>query len=94
MFGIKTVGVLSSKGLIPLKNTDDITDHDHWWLHKLTSAFSGIREWRLLLKQIVGSNTIRQNYYAPQVRPNLGSNSQPPDHDSTIHIIKMPAPTT
>ena len=27
-----------------------------------------------------------QKYYAPQVRPTRGSNSWPPDHDSTFHV--------
>ena len=35
-----------------------------------------------------------QKYYAPQVRPDWGSNSWPPDHDSTFHITEMPALTT
>ena len=26
-----------------------------------------------------------QKYYAPQVRPDRGLNSWPPDHDSTLH---------
>ena len=29
-------------------------------------------------------------YYAPQVRPNLASNSWPPDHDSTFHVTEAP----
>ena len=29
---------------------------------------------------------LRQKYHAPQVRPDLGSNSWPPDHDSTVHV--------
>ena len=33
-------------------------------------------------------------YYAPQVRPDRGSKSWPPDHDSTFHVTKPPAPTT
>ena len=35
-----------------------------------------------------------QKYYAPQVRPDRGSNSWPPDHDSTFHVTEMPALTT
>ena len=35
-----------------------------------------------------------QKYYAPQVRPSRGSNSWPPDHDSTSHVTKTPALTT
>ena len=27
-----------------------------------------------------------QKYYAPQVWPNRGSNSWPPDHDSIFHV--------
>ena len=33
-------------------------------------------------------------YQAPQVRPDRGSNSWPPDHDSTFHVTEMPALTT
>ena len=29
-----------------------------------------------------------QKYYAPQVRPDRGSNSRPPDHDSTLHVTE------
>ena len=32
---------------------------------------------------------LRQKYYASQVRPNRGSNSWPPDHDSTFHVTDM-----
>ena len=35
-----------------------------------------------------------QKYYAPQVWPDQGSNSWPPDHDSTFHVTEMPALTT
>ena len=35
-----------------------------------------------------------QKYKAPQVRPDRGSNSQPPDHDSTLHVTETPALTT
>ena len=35
-----------------------------------------------------------QKYYAPQVRPEWGSNSWPPDHDSTFHATATPALTT
>ena len=35
-----------------------------------------------------------QKYYAPQVRPNWGSKSLPPDHDSTFHVTETPALTT
>ena len=35
-----------------------------------------------------------QKYYAPQVRPDLGSNSWSPDYDSTLHVTEMPALTT
>ena len=35
-----------------------------------------------------------QKYQAPQVRPDWGSNSWPPDHDSTFHVTEMPALTT
>ena len=37
---------------------------------------------------------LEQKYYAPQVRPNRGSNSWPPDHDSTFHVTETPALTT
>ena len=33
-------------------------------------------------------------YQAPQVRPNRGSNSWPPDHDCTFHVTEMAALTT
>ena len=32
--------------------------------------------------------------YTPQVRPDQGSNSWPPDHDSTFHVTETPALTT
>ena len=35
-----------------------------------------------------------QKYQAPQVRPDRGSNSWPPDHDSTFQVTEMPALTT
>ena len=37
---------------------------------------------------------LEQKYHAPQVRPEGGSNSWPPDHDNTFHVTDMPAPTT
>ena len=33
-------------------------------------------------------------YYAPQVRPDQGSNSWPPDHDSIFNVTETPALTT
>ena len=36
----------------------------------------------------------KQKYYAPQVRPDRGSNSRPPDHDSTLHVTETPSLTT
>ena len=33
-------------------------------------------------------------YHAPKVRPNWGSNSWPPDHNSTVHVTETPAVTT
>ena len=35
-----------------------------------------------------------QKYQATQIRPDLGSNSWPPDCDSTFHVIETPALTT
>ena len=35
-----------------------------------------------------------QKYHAPQVRPDRGSNSQPPDHDNTYHVTETLALTT
>ena len=35
-----------------------------------------------------------QKYYAPQVRPDRGSNLLPPDHDSTLHVTETPSLTT
>ena len=32
-----------------------------------------------------------QKYCAPQVQPNRGSNSWPPDHDNTFHVTETPA---
>ena len=37
---------------------------------------------------------LRAENYALQVRPNWGSNSWPPDHDSTFHVTETPALTT
>ena len=31
---------------------------------------------------------LRQKYYSPQVRPDRGLNSWPPDHDSTFHVTE------
>ena len=53
---------------------------------------------RLKIYLIKGKNEIyfwikydlRQKYYAPQVRPDRGLNSLPPDHDSTFHVIETP----
>ena len=35
-----------------------------------------------------------QKYYAPQVQPDQGSNSWPPDHDSSFHVTETSALTT
>ena len=35
-----------------------------------------------------------KEYYAPQVWPDRGLNSWPPDHDSTFHVTETPALTT
>ena len=35
-----------------------------------------------------------QKNYVPQVRPDKGSTSCPPDHDSTFHVTETPALTT
>ena len=35
-----------------------------------------------------------QKHYAPQGRPDRGSNPWPPDHDSTFHVTETPALTT
>ena len=35
-----------------------------------------------------------QKYYAPQVRPDRGSHSWPPDDDSTFHVTETPVLTT
>ena len=37
---------------------------------------------------------LEQKYYAPQVRPEQGLNSQPPDHEGSLHVTKTPALTT
>ena len=37
---------------------------------------------------------LEQKCHAPQVRPDRGSNSWPPDHDSTFHVTETPALTT
>ena len=37
---------------------------------------------------------LAQKYYAHKVWPNRGSNSWPPDHDSTSHVTEMTALTT
>ena len=41
-----------------------------------------------------GQKYLGQKYYAPQVRPDWGSNLWPPDHDSIFHVSEMPALTT
>ena len=45
--------------------------------------------WTFFFKYNLG-----QKYYAPQVQPDRGSNSWPPDHDSTVHVTEIPALTT
>ena len=35
-----------------------------------------------------------QKYHAPQVRPDWGSDSSPPDHDGAFHVTETPALTT
>ena len=40
------------------------------------------------------NHNLGQKYYTPQVQPDWGSNSWPPDHDSTHHVTKTPALTT
>ena len=35
-----------------------------------------------------------QKYHAPHVWPDQGSNSWPPDHDSTVHVTETPTLTT
>ena len=36
---------------------------------------------------------LKQKYYTPQFQPDMGSNSWPPDHDSTFHVTETPALT-
>ena len=54
-------------------------------------AFRCTGNWYFWFKHDLG-----QMGYAPQVRPNWGSNSWPPDHDSTLnfHVTETPALTT
>ena len=55
----------------------------------LTQLFDAVREMYLLhlwLKYDLG-----QKYHAPQVRPDRGSNSRPPGHDSTFHVTETPS---
>ena len=37
---------------------------------------------------------LEQKYFAPQIRPDQGSNSWSPDHDTIYNIMEMPASTT
>ena len=52
-----------------------------------------VQEWNHLSVSIgiFGSNDLGQKYQAPQVRADRGSNSRPPDHDSTFHVTETPA---
>ena len=56
-------------------------------MHRLSDWCTG--NWYFWLKYDFG-----QKYYTPQVQPDWGSNSWPPDHDSTFHVTETPALTT
>ena len=45
----------------------------------------------MLLLYFYSSTRLGQKYQAPQVRPYRGSNSWPPDHNSTFHATEMSA---
>ena len=53
------------------------------------SKFSGKHYSYLWFKYDLG-----QKYHVPEVQPDRGSNSQPPDHDSTLHVTETPPLTT
>ena len=57
----------------------------NWWI---VTASPPIVKRRFWLKFDLG-----QKYYAPQVRPDRGSNSWPQDHHSTVHVTETPALT-
>ena len=50
-------------------------------------SFNVIRR-KFIIYMFGSCTTLGQKYYAPQVRPNWGSNSWPPDHDSTFHVTE------
>ena len=50
--------------------------------------------WTLFVLYFLFKYDLGQKYHAPQVRPDRGSNSWSPDHDSTVHVTETPALTT
>ena len=59
---------------------------------RITRKFSA-RE-LLVFYSILIKYDLGKKYYALQVRPDQGSNSWPPDYDSTFHVTETPALTT
>ena len=62
----------------------------NWYQHTAKGWLTKINCWGIFLFKY----NLEQKYYAPQVWPNWGSNSWPPDHDSAFQITKMPPLTT
>ena len=68
----------------------------NWWWYNcsflvyLSYIHTRPFEWYILMIKY----DLGQKYYAPQDRPDQGSNSWPPDHDSTFHVTETPALTT
>ena len=91
----------NSKSYDSLFRTLAVSDHCHsisclvwfWYLNKLGKTQTSTN--LLTRKNIfVDQVRLRQKYYAPQSRPDWGSNSWPPDHDSTFHVTGTPVLTT
>ena len=69
---------------------------DNPWNRAKSAIMRWLSTWRILqMKMYVWFKyDLGQKYQAPQVRPDWGSNSWPPDHDSTFLVTEMPDVTT
>ena len=73
-----------------------------WWNKKMSEWLELHANWDCLSvcshtrnsKYFWFKYDLGQKYYSPQVWPDWGSNSWPPDHDRTFHVTEIPALTT
>ena len=91
--------LLSGKILVLFNELFPTLDHGKYAFLSVTTT---VAEFDVKLKLVLSSNHkvvfwvkvwLRQKYYAPQVRPDYGSNPWPPDHDSRCHVPETSALT-